>query len=128
MSMRTPLGRVMGLGSAKEGTRHWWMQRVTAIALLGLGFWFMVALVSIGEMTYSNTVSWLSRPANAILLVSFLLALLYHSKLGIQIVIEDYVSTPVLKVSGLLISVFVHLFLAVAGVVSILRISSGGLS
>lgn len=128
MSLRSPLSKVKGLGSAKEGTGHWWMQRVTALALVVLGFWFMISLVVIGNFGYEHTVVWLSLPLNAVLLSSFVMTLLYHSKLGIQIVIEDYVSPPAWKVGSLLFSVFVHLLLAVTGVFSILRISAGGLS
>ncbi|MCH7894655.1 MAG: succinate dehydrogenase, hydrophobic membrane anchor protein [Proteobacteria bacterium] len=128
MSLRTPLGKVMGLGSAKEGTGHWWMQRVTAIALIGLGLWFMISLVTIGDLGYHSTIAWLARPLNAVLLSSFVLTMLYHSKLGVQIVIEDYVGSPAWKVAGLLLSVFVHLLLAMAGVIAILRIGAGGVS
>ncbi len=128
MSLRSPLGKVMGLGSAKEGTGHWWMQRVTAIALIGLGLWFMISLVAIGDFGYRSTVAWLARPLNAVLLSSFVLTMLYHSKLGVQIVIEDYVGSPAWKVGGLLLSVFVHLLLAMAGVIAILRIGAGGVS
>ncbi len=128
MSLRTPLGKVMGLGSAKGGTGHWWMQRVTAIALIGLGLWFMISLVVIGDLGYHSTIAWLARPLNAVLLSSFVLTMLYHSKLGVQIVIEDYVGSPAWKVAGLLLSVFVHLLLAMAGVIAILRIGAGGVS
>jgi len=128
VSLRTPLGKAMGLGSAKDGTGHWWMQRVTAIALVVLGFWFMISLIAIGDFGYGSTVAWLARPVNAVLLSSFVMTLLYHSKLGVQVVIEDYVSSPAWKVGSLLFSVFVHLLLGVAGVFSILRISGGGFS
>ncbi len=128
MSLRTPLGKVMGLGSAKEGTGHWWMQRVTAIALIGLGLWFMISLIVIGDLGYRSTVDWLAGPLNAVLMSLFVLTMLYHSKLGVQIVIEDYVSSPAWKVGSLLLSVFIHLLLAMAGVIAILRIGAGGVS
>ena len=128
MSLRTQLGKVMGLASAKEGPGHWWMQRVTAIALIGLGLWFMISLAVASDLGYGSTVAWLARPVNAVLLASFVLTLLYHSKLGVQVVIEDYVSSPVLKVGSLLFSVFVHLLLAIVGLISILRIYAGGLA
>ena len=104
------------------------MQRVTAIALIGLGLWFMISLVAIGDLGYHSTIAWLARPLNAVLLSSFVLTMLYHSKLGVQIVIEDYVGSPAWKVAGLLLSVFVHLLLAMAGVIAILRIGAGGVS
>lgn len=128
MSLRTLLGKVIGPGSAQKGTGHWWRQRLTAIVLIPLGFWFMISLATAGDLGHGSTVAWLARPLNAVLLSAFVLILLYHSKLGVEAVIEDYVSSPRLKTGGLSLSVLVHLLLAMAGVISILRISVGGLS
>ncbi len=128
MSLRTLLDKAIGLGSAQKGTGHWWRQRLTAIALVPLGLWFMLSLAAAGDLGYASTVAWLARPLNAVLLSAFVLTLLYHSKLGVQVVIEDYVSSPRLQAGSLWSSFFIHLLLAMAGVISILRISAGGLS
>ncbi len=128
MRLRTLLDKVVGPGSAQKGTGHWWRQRLTAIALVPLGLWFMLSLAAAGDLGYASTVAWLARPLNAVLLSAFVLTLLYHSKLGVQVVIEDYVSSPRLQAGGLWSSLFIHLLLAMAGVIAILRISVGGLS
>ncbi len=126
MNLRTLLDKVIGPGSAQKGTGHWWRQRLTAIALIPLGLWFMLSVAAAGDFGYGTTIAWLARPLNAVLLSAFVLTLLYHSKLGVQVVIEDYVSSPRLQAGSLLLSVFIHLLLAMAGVISILRISTGG--
>lgn len=128
MSLRRLLGKVVDPGSAQKGTGHWWRQRLTAIALVPLGLWFMISLAAAGDLGYASTVAWLARPLNAVLLSAFVLTLLYHSKLGVQVVIEDYVSSPRLQAGSLWSSLFIHLLLATAGVIAILRISAGGLS
>lgn len=128
MSLRTPLGKALGLGSAKDGAGHWWMQRVSAIALIVLGAWLVIVLPGIGGLDYQHASAWVARPINSVLLTLLLIAMLYHSKLGIQVVIEDYVNAHALKVFALLLSVFVHILLMVLGVFSVLRISGGGLA
>ena len=91
MSLRSPLGRVLGLGTAKDGTSHWWGQRVSAIALLFLGLWFAVSLATMPGFNYAEAVTFIGRPFNSILLLLLSLSLAYHSYLGLQVVIEDYV-------------------------------------
>ncbi len=122
MSLRSPLGRVLGLGTAKDGTEHWWAQRVSAVALIILGIWSVAVLVLAEGYSYSEIVAFIQRPLNAILLSLLCVTLAYHSYLGIQVVIEDYVHASGVKVSSLIASRFVHVFVAIASVYSILRI------
>ncbi len=125
MSLVTPLNRVLGLGSAKEGVEHWWGQRLSAVALVALGLWFVLSLIRLDDMSYATVVSWLQAPVASILMILTLLTALYHSKLGVQMVVEDYVHQPALKVSTLVLSVFIHIGAAVAGVFAVLKIALG---
>jgi len=125
MSLRTPLGRVLGLGSAKDGTEHWWAQRVTAVALLLLGGWFVFALLRLDSLTYLDVVRFVGAPINAVLLSLLSVTLAYHSHLGVQVVIEDYVHVPGSKVILLLFSRFAHAFVAIAAVYAVLVIGIG---
>ena len=125
MSLRSPLGRVLGLGSAKDGTSHWWGQRVSAVALVFLGLWFAVALATMSGFSHAEAVSFIGRPVNSILLLLLTVTLAYHSYLGLQVVIEDYVHAPGLKLASLLLSRFAHIFLGVAAVFAVLKIGLG---
>lgn len=126
MSLRSPLSTVLGSGSAKEGTDHWWMQRVTAIALLVLGVWFLVSFAGLDNYGESALHAWVSSPFNAIMLLLASVTLAWHSMLGIQVVIEDYVHGPGLKVASIILSKFVHVFLGLAAALAILKIVLGG--
>ena len=125
MNLRSPLSRVLGSGSAKEGTDHWWAQRLSAAALALLGCWFALALLRIGSFDYAAVLAFVARPLNAVLLLLLLLTMAYHSVLGIQVIIEDYVHAPFAKVAALVTSKFLHVFVALAGVFSVLRIAFG---
>lgn len=125
MSLRSPLGRVLGLGTAKDGTSHWWGQRVSAVALLLLGLWFAFELASAPGFSHAEVVTAIGRPLNAILLLLLSVTMAYHSYLGIQVVIEDYVHAPGLKVAALIFSRFAHVLLAVAAVFAVLKIGLG---
>ena len=125
MSLKTPLGRVLGLGSAKEGTDHWWAQRVSAVALVLLGGWFVISLLRLESLTYLDVIRFVGVPLNAILLSLLSLTLAYHSYLGVQVVIEDYVHAPGAKVVSLLLSRFAHVLVAIAAVYAILVIGIG---
>jgi succinate dehydrogenase / fumarate reductase membrane anchor subunit len=122
MSLRTPLGKVLGLGTAKDGTSHWWGQRVSAVALLFLGLWFAWLLAVTPDFSHAAVVAEIGHPINSILLLLLSVTLGYHSYLGIQVVIEDYVHAPGLKVTTLLLSRFAHILLVVAAVFAILKI------
>jgi succinate dehydrogenase / fumarate reductase membrane anchor subunit len=125
MSLRTPLGKALGLGSAKDGTGHWWSQRVTAAALAILGLWFAIALASLDGFDFQTVRLWLGAPLNSILLIILVATLFYHSSLGVQVVIEDYVHEDGAKVVALVLAKFIHLFAAVVGIFAVLRISFG---
>ena len=126
MSLRSPLSRVLGSGSAKEGTEHWWMQRVTAIALLVLGAWFLISLQGVETYQQADLYAWVAHPVNAVMLLLLSVTLAWHSALGVQVVIEDYVHGPALKIVSLLLSKFVHIFLGLAAVFAVLWVSLGG--
>lgn len=103
MSLRTPIGRARGLGSAKDGTHHWWHQRVTAIALVLLLTWFTISLIVLSDATYADAQDWIGNPVVTGLLLLTIFFTFYHLKLGLQVVVEDYVHTEVLKVATLLV-------------------------
>jgi succinate dehydrogenase / fumarate reductase, membrane anchor subunit len=123
MNLVTPLNRVLGLGSAKSGGAHWWMQRITAVALVPLGLWFALSLLAIPDFEYTTVIAWLQRPISSILLILTVLAVSYHSYLGVQVVIEDYVQTASLKILALLASTFAHFGLSVAALFAILKVA-----
>ena len=89
--MRSDLGRVRGLGTAKEGAHHWWMQRLTAIALIPLTLWFIISIASLNSASYAETVNWLSIPLVSIFMILLISSTLYHALLGVQVVVEDYI-------------------------------------
>ena len=125
MSLRSPLGKVLGSGSAKDGTAHWWGQRVSAAALLVLGAWFLLSLLQIDGLQYHQIRIWIGRPISTVMLLLFGLVLAWHSSLGVQVVIEDYVHAPSLKVISLILNKFFHVFLGAAMLVAVLRIAFG---
>ena len=125
MSLRSPLSRVLGSGSAREGTEHWWQQRVSAVALLILGLWFAVSIAGLDDFGHPAIAAWAGSPFNAIMLLLLAVTLAWHSMLGVQVVIEDYVHEPGTKVVSLLLSRFAHVFVAIAAVYGILVIGIG---
>ncbi|MGB5247705.1 MAG: succinate dehydrogenase, hydrophobic membrane anchor protein [Woeseia sp.] len=126
MSLRSPLGRVLGSGSAKDGTEHFWVQRLTAIALALLGCWFVVSLLQLDDFSRGVLLTWIAAPINSILLALLAITLAWHSLLGVQVVIEDYVHGPFIKVFALIMSKFGHLLAAAVAVYAVLKISFGG--
>lgn len=125
MSLRSPLGRALGLGAAGEGTGHWWQQRVTSVALALLGSWFAICLLSLELGDRAAVVDWLARPLNAGLLVLLVLTAAWHSQLGVRVIVEDYVHGA-LRVPLLVALQFLHAVAAAVGVVAVLQIAIGG--
>jgi succinate dehydrogenase / fumarate reductase membrane anchor subunit len=115
----------MGLGSARGGTGHWWSQRVSALALLFLGLWFAAELICLESLGYQSLTTFMSSPVNAVLLVLLVATLFFHSLLGIQVVIEDYVHHAGLKVVVLVLIKFAHVLAVALGVYSVLRVGFG---
>ena len=125
MSLRSPLGRVQGLGSAKDGTGHWWSQRVTAVALIPLTLWFVFSLLSLPALDYATVRTWLSFPLSGLLAVLLVAVLTYHSYLGTTVVVEDYVHSGGMKLLTLLSLRFLYVLVGGASIFAILRVAFG---
>ena len=123
MSIRTPLAHVRGLGTAKDGTHHWWLQRVTSVALVPLVLWFVISLLRVSHADYETFQNWLGHPVNAGLMVALLVAMFYHASLGMQVIYEDYVRPEGAKFVALLITQLVLFLLGAISVVSVLKIT-----
>ena len=126
MSLRSPPGRALGKGTGGEGAGHWWLQRVTSVALIPLGLWFVFSMTALPSFLYGDVAMWLRRPWNAVLTLAFVLAMVWHSRLGIQVVIEDYVHGKGANSAALLASTLLHLLLAVALVYAVARVALRG--
>lgn len=125
MSLRTPLGRVLGLGAAKEGVQHWWLQRLTSIALVPLTIWFLVSLLALPAFDQATVRIWLSQGWTALLLSLLVLVASWHSQLGVRVVIEDYVHAAGGRTLLLVLVTFLHVFIAAAGLFAVLRVALG---
>jgi len=125
MSLMTPLNRVLGLGTGKGAAEHWWLQRTTAVALLPLGLWLAYALLTLPKFDYTSVVAWVRDPVTSILLILLVVAAGYHSALGVQVVVEDYVSSKGLRAATLMASTLAHVGLTIAAVFAVLKIAFG---
>ena len=126
MSMRSPLGRVRGLGSAREGVGHWWAQRMTSLALIPLALWFVASLVGLTGADHATARDWIAAPVPAALLVLLIVAAFYHGALGFQVIIEDYIHHEGAKLAALIAVNGLSLLLGLAGVLSVLMVLFGG--
>ena len=126
MSLRSNLGKVRGLGSAKEGVGHWWAQRLTAIALIPLLIWFVASVVPLAGAEVRIVREWISSPVNAVLLLSLIVAVFHHAQLGLQVVIEDYVHTGWLKVASVIAVKFAAFVLSATSLFAVLKITFTG--
>lgn len=124
-SLRSPLGRARGLGSAKEGLHHWWMQRLTSIALIPLTMWLVVSLVGLSGAGYEDFVLWLASPINATIMILFLGVTFHHAQSGMQVVLEDYVSAHGARIFAIIAVKFVCYALAALSIVSVLIVAFG---
>lgn len=126
MSMRSTLGRVRGLGSAKEGPDHWWAQKMTSIALVPLCLWFVINAVALAGADHATFAAWLGEFYNGLLMILLVIALFHHAQLGVQVVIEDYVHNETAKISGLVVVKLLAFLCAVACIFAVVRVGMGG--
>lgn len=125
MNIVTPLNRVLGLGTASGAAEHWWLQRLTAVALAVLGTWAAIEFMLLPDFSYGTAYAWVHRPYSAVMLILFVLAVGYHSYLGVQVVIEDYVASNGAKVVSIMGSTLAHTGLSIAAIFAILKIAFG---
>ena len=126
MNRGARIGDVLGQGSAREGVHHWWQLRTTSAALAVLGAWFVIAVLTLPDLGYASVAAWVARPLSAVLLLLFVAVSAWHSALGLQVVIEDYVRGKGARVLVLVLSRFVHVLAGVAAVFAVLKVAIGG--
>jgi succinate dehydrogenase / fumarate reductase membrane anchor subunit len=122
-AFQSGLGRVRGLGAAKEGVGHWWAQRVTALALVPLTLWFVTSLVLLAGADHAAVAAWIARPFNTVLLLCLVGATFWHAALGLQVVIEDYIQSEGVRLAAVLAAKAVLLIGALSGILAVLRVA-----
>jgi succinate dehydrogenase / fumarate reductase membrane anchor subunit len=120
--MRSQLGRVRGLGSAKSGLAQWWAQRLTAIALVPLSLWFIVSVLHLLGAPHDAVVDWISGPWTIVLMIALVVATFHHAQLGLQVVIEDYIHHDAARLASLIAVKGAAILLGMACVVSVLKL------
>lgn len=123
MALQSPLSKAIGLGSAKHGFSHWWLQRVSAVALIPLSLWFVFSIVSLIGARYIEVIDWMGSTFNASLLIIFVCALLYHAQTGLQVVIEDYIHSKGLNLFLMYAVKFSSVVLGAIAIISVLKVA-----
>ncbi len=126
MDLRSDLARVRGLGSAKDGVRHWWVQRLSAVALIPLGIWFVTQAIRLAGVSHADFKTWLATGANFPLMALLVIAMFYHLQLGLQVVVEDYVHNEKTKTISLMLNIFACIFLAAYSLAALVKVAFGG--
>lgn len=126
MEMRSSLARVQGLGAAKEGPHHWWVQRATAVALVPLSIWFVISMLGLLGADHATFVAWSSTFGNLVLMILFVAALFQHAQLGVQVVIEDYVHSVPGRVAGIMLVRFAAIAGAASSIIALLLVAFRG--
>jgi succinate dehydrogenase / fumarate reductase membrane anchor subunit len=121
--LRSPLGRAIGLGSAKEGVEHWWLQRVTAVALVPLVLWFVVAVIGLVGADRAAVVTWMHNPMAVVFMILLLIATFYHLALGLQVVIEDYIHGEATRLITLVVMRLLSIVFVVRGIFAVLKLA-----
>ena len=124
--LKSELARARGLGSAKEGVQHWWMQRLTGLALIPLGLWFVAGLIAHLGLDRAAAAAWLRQPVVLGLTALLIVAVFHHAQLGLQVVIEDYVGNEAARLVAVILVKAAAIVLATAALVALLSIAIGG--
>jgi succinate dehydrogenase / fumarate reductase membrane anchor subunit len=126
MDMRTPLGRVRGLGTTNDGVKHWWMQRLTGIALVPLSLWFLYSSVQLSGASHAEFIAWVGAYGNPALLSMLIICIFQHGQLGLQVIIEDYIRSESIKMTLLIAIKFAAIIFATSAIFAILRLTIKG--
>jgi succinate dehydrogenase / fumarate reductase membrane anchor subunit len=126
MKMETPISRVRGLGSARSGAHHWWLERLTSVATLLLVVWLLVSLLTLPDLAYGTIVEWLGSPLGAVPMLLLIVSTFWHAKLGLQVVVEDYVDDEGLKLFTITLVNFFIVALGATAFFSVLKIAFAG--
>jgi succinate dehydrogenase / fumarate reductase membrane anchor subunit len=125
MVTRSAIADMHAAGSAREGVGHWKQQRLTALANIPLVLWFILSVLSLADGGYEDARAWLASPVNAALMILFILSTYWHARLGVQVVIEDYVHGRAIKIASLVALNLVVIAMGVASIIAVLKVSLG---
>ena len=125
MEFRSQLGRVRGLGASHEGAHHFWVQRVTGVALVPLLLWFVFAATSMVGVDLETFKTWVGTHYNPVLLILLILAMFHHAQLGLQVIIEDYVHSEAIKITSLILTKFAVVLIGVCAIFAVIRMTFG---
>jgi len=126
MEMRSHLGRVRGLGSSNDGVGHWWLQRITGVALVPLTIWFVYSAIGLAGADLAQFKTWVGTHANPVLLSLLIFTMFHHGQLGLQVVIEDYVGSEKIKLTLLIMTKFTAIIFGGYSIFAVLRLTLGG--
>ena len=126
MDMRTPLGRVRGLGSTNDGVKHWWMQRLTGIALVPLTLWFLYSTVQLSGASHAEFINWVGAFGNPVLLSVLIVCMFHHGQLGLHVIIEDYITRESTKLWLLIAIKFTAIIFGASAILAIIRLTIKG--
>lgn len=123
--LRSPIAKVKGLGSSGDASHHFWITRLTALALIPLVIWFCFSIASLPTVTHQALINWLDSPFNSIMTILLIIIGFHHGQLGMQVIFEDYISTHKIRIPAIIITKFIAYFMIALGVYSIAKISFG---
>ena len=124
--LRSPLAKAKGLGASGDASHHFWVQRISALAMITLVIWICLSIAFLPKADYATVVAWLQSPINGIITLLFVILSFYHAQLGLQVIIEDYVVSHGKRLFGILLIKFLSYFLMAAGVYAVIKITLGG--